>query len=104
MISDVFFFLLYFMEKFGIQKFPITTSSTFYLNIIFGVMNSILLLIFNEVIELKFCGIEKDLNKNIEKRENMEMDQVYDIYKDDDTDSELDYDHSEKSSISSAEY
>jgi hypothetical protein len=104
MISDVFFFPLYFIEKFGIQKFPITTSSTFYLNIIFGVMNSILLLIFNEVIEIKFCGIEKDLNKNIEKRENMEMDQVYDIYKDDDNDSELDYDHSEKSSISSAEY
>ena len=85
MISDVFFFLLYFMEKFGIQKFPITTSSTFYLNIIFGVMNSILLLIFNEVIELKFCGIEKDLNKNIEKRENIDMFQVNNICKDDDS-------------------
>ncbi len=104
MISDVFFFPLYFIEKFGIQKFPITTSSTFYLNIIFGVMNTILLLIFNEIIELKFCGIEKDLNKNIEKRENIEMDTVNFIYKNDDNDTELDYDHSEKSSLSSNEF
>ena len=104
MISDVFFFPLYFIEKFGIQKFPITTSSTFYLNIIFGVMNTVLLLIFNEIIELKFCGIEKNLNKNIEKRENIEMDTVNYMYKNVDNDSELDYDHSEKSSLSSTGY
>ena len=104
MISDVFFFPFYFIEKFGIQKFPITTSSTFYLNIIFGVMNTVLLLIFNEIIELKFCGIEKNLNKNIEKRENIEMDTVNYMYKNVDNDSELDYDHSEKSSLSSTGY
>ena len=73
MISDVFFYPLYYIEKFAVQKFPITTSSSFYLNLIFGILNAILLLIFNEIIELNFCGIEKDLNKNIEKRENMEM-------------------------------
>ena len=104
MISDVFFFPLYFIEKFGIQKFPITTSSTFYLNIIFGIVNTLLLLIFNEIIELKFCGIEKNLNKNIEKRENIEMDTVNYMYKNVDNDSELDYDHSEKSSLSSTGY
>ena len=90
MISDVFFFPLYFIEKFGVQKFPITTSSTFYLNIIFGVLNALLLLIFNEVIEVKFCGIEKNLNKNIEKRENKEMDYQNYNYKDDDSDIDLD--------------
>ena len=73
MIADLFFFPLYLIEKFGVQKFPITTSSTFYLNIIFGVLNTVLLLIFNEIIELKFCGCNKDLNKNIEQRKSLEM-------------------------------
>ena len=84
MISDVFFYPLYYIEKFAVQKFPITTPSSFYLNLIFGILNAILLLIFNEIIELKFCGIEKDLNKNIEKRENMEMNKI--ILEEDDTD------------------
>ena len=30
-------------------------------------------MIFNEILELKFWGIEKNLNKNIEKRINTEM-------------------------------
>ena len=96
MISDVFFFPLYFIEKFGIQKFPITTSSTFYLNIIFGIVNTILLLIFNEIIELKFCGIEKDLNKNIEKRGNEDMDNAKDNINDD-SDYNLGFEEEEKS-------
>ena len=51
MIADVFFFPLYFIEKFGVQKFVITTASTFYLNIIFGVLNVFLLIIFNKLLE-----------------------------------------------------
>ena len=51
MIADVFFFTLYFIEKFGVQKFVITTASTFYLNIIFGVLNVFLLIIFNKLLE-----------------------------------------------------
>ena len=73
MIADMFFFPLYLIEKFGVQGFPITTSSTFYLNIIFGVMNTFLLLVFNEIIELECWGINKNLNKNIEKRKALEM-------------------------------
>ena len=87
MISDILYFPLNFIEKFGIQKFPIATASTFYINIIFGVMNTALLLIFNEIIELKFCGFEKDLNKNIEKRKNLEMDIFYNIYNDEENES-----------------
>ena len=87
MISDVLFYPLYFIEKFCIQKFHITTSSTFYLNIIFGVMNPVLLLIFNEIIELKFCGCEKELYKNIEKRKNLDMDIFYNIYNDEENES-----------------
>ena len=100
MISDVFFFPLYFIEKFGVQQFKITTSSTFYLNLFFGVLNPILLLIFNEIIELKFCGIEKDLNKNIKERETIEMNSTKNNFeKDDDlenTDYYIDFDNSEK--------
>ena len=73
MISDVFFYPLYMIEKFWVQKFPITTTSTFYLNIIFGFLNATVLLIFNEIIELKCCGLNKNLNKNIEKRKDVEM-------------------------------
>ena len=87
MISDIFFFPLYLIEKFWIQKFPITTSSTFYLSIIFGVINVVLLLVINEIIELKFCGIEKELNKNIEIRNNLEMSYMINI--NEDSDSEL---------------
>ena len=72
MISDVFYFLLYLIEKFSIQYFPISTSITFYLNSIIGFINTILLLVFNEIIELKFFGISSNMNKNIVKRQNEE--------------------------------
>ena len=98
MLADVFFYPLYIMEKFGIQKFPITTSSSFYLNLISGILNAFLLLIFIEIIELKFCGIEKGLNKNIEKRGNLEMSTNNQIFKDDDDDGDYDYDYSNNNS------
>lgn len=72
MISDVFYFPLYLIEKFSIQYFPIATSITFYLNSIIGFINTILLLVFNEIIELKLCGISSNMNKNIVKRQNEE--------------------------------
>ena len=72
MISDVFYFPLYLIEKFSIQYFPISTSITFYLNSIIGFINTILLLVFNEIIELKFFGISSNMNKNIVKRQNEE--------------------------------
>ena len=86
MLSDVIFYPLYLIEKFLVQKFKITTSSTFYLNIIIGVINTVLLLIFNEIIELKFCGFEKDLDKNIEKRKMIEMQNSYSSSNNDDND------------------
>ena len=90
MIADIFFFPLYYIEKFAIQDFSITTSSSFYVNLIFGIINPILLLIFNEIIELKFCGIEKNLNKNIDKRRKYEMNHTMDIDDEDDLDIDLD--------------
>ena len=89
MISDAIFFPLYLIEKFWVQKFEITTSSTFYLNIIFGVLNPVLLLIFSEIIELKCCGFEKDLNKNIEKRKQLEMNYTDSASNNDDEDDNI---------------
>ena len=82
MISDIIFFPFYLIEKFWIQKWPITTSSTFYFSVALGVLNAVLLLIFNEIIELKCCGLEKDLNKNIEKRKIVEMNLTNSPFKD----------------------
>ena len=96
MITDVIFFPFYLIEKFWIQKWPITTSSTFYLSVVFGVLNPVLLLIFNEIIELKCCGLEKDLNKNIEKRKILEMHLINSLIKDDNSvtrDTTIDYEH-----------
>ena len=64
--SIIFIYLkMYFINKY--------TETHFFLNIIFGFLNPVLLLIFTEIIELKCCGFEKDLNKNIEKRKQLEM-------------------------------
>ena len=78
MITDIFYFIFYLIEKFVIYKIPISTSITFYINTIFGIINTILLLIFNEIIEIKLCGIEKNFNKNIYKRQ---MDEKRNIVK-----------------------
>ena len=94
MIADVFFYPLYMIEKFWVQKFPITTSSTFYLNIIFGILNATVLLIFNEIIELKCCGLDKNLKKNIEKRKDMEM-----KFADENTNLSEDFNSSERNTI-----
>ena len=73
MITDVFCFPLYLIEKMPIEKFGISTSITFYLNTIFGIVSAVLLLIFNEVIQFKVLDIDKDTNKNIDQRQEMEM-------------------------------
>jgi hypothetical protein len=73
MITDVFCFPLYIIEKMPIEKFGISTSITFYLNTIFGIVNTILLLIFNEIIQFKILDIDKNTNTNIDQRQEMEM-------------------------------
>ena len=102
MITDVFCFPLYLIEKMPIEKFGISTSITFYLNTIFGIVSAVLLLIFNEVIQFKVLDIDKDTNKNIDQRQEMEMhllntdltklkdNNFYDEEDDDDNDDDFD--------------
>ena len=73
MITDIFCFPLYLVEKMPIQKFGISTSSSFYLNTIFGIVSTILLLIFNEIIQFKILNIDKNTNKNIDQRQEIEI-------------------------------
>lgn len=73
MISDVFYFPFYLIEKFAIQNFPISTTDTFYINNIIGIINTILLLIFNEIIEIKCCDVAKNTNINIDQRQETEI-------------------------------
>ena len=72
MITDIIYFPLYCMERFAVQQFKISTFDTFILNSFIGVINLIMMLIFNEILELNFCGLNKHLRKNIINREENE--------------------------------
>ena len=73
MITDIIFFPLYCIERFLVEKFSISTKSTFYINAWLGLINSILMLIFNEILECKFWGLDTNLKKNINKRQEEEL-------------------------------
>ena len=72
MITDIICFPLYCLERFVIQHFIISTIDTFFINVFISLINSILMLIFNEILELNFCGLNKFLRKNIINREKTE--------------------------------
>ena len=68
MITDIIYFPFYCIERFVIEDFGISTLKTFYFNIILGFINAILMLIFNEILECKFWGLDLNIKKNIKKR------------------------------------
>ena len=70
MISDLIYFPLYTTERFVIQDFEISNIWSFILNFIVGVINVFLMLIFNEILECKFLGMNYNTIKNINKRQN----------------------------------
>ena len=74
MIADIIYFPLYCLERFSVQKFSISTESTFYINGSLGFINTFLMLIFNEILECKFWGLDTNLKKNINKRQAEELD------------------------------
>jgi hypothetical protein len=70
MISDLIYFPLYIIERFVIQDFEISNIWSFILNFIVGVINVFLMLIFNEILECKFLGMNYNTVKNINTRQN----------------------------------
>ena len=69
MITDILYFPLYCIERFEIQKFGISNIITFCFNTLLGFLNVFLMLIFNEILECKFWGLNTNLKKNINKRQ-----------------------------------
>ena len=69
MITDIIYFPFYCIERFVIEEFHISTANNFYLNVFLGFINLFLMLIFNEIIECKFWGLDTNLKKNINKRQ-----------------------------------
>ena len=72
MITDILYFLLYLIERFAIQHFIVSTKDSFVINNIIYVINAILMLVFNEILELNFWGLNTNLRKNIILREKQD--------------------------------
>ena len=79
MISDIFSFLLYCIERFAIEKFIISTLDTFIFNVFIYIIDVLLMLVLNEILELNFCGFNINLRKNIITRQRKE---IYTLLKD----------------------
>lgn len=72
MISDLIYFPFYAIERFSIQDFTISNIGSFILNFIIGILNVLFMLIFNEILECKFLGMNQNLQCNISKRQNID--------------------------------
>lgn len=72
MIVDLIYFPLYIFERIVAVKFTITTPSSFIINSIAGFINFFLMLIFNEILELKFWGLNTNLSININVRQKID--------------------------------
>ena len=96
MIADIIYFPFYCIERFAIEDFGISTIKTFYLNIILGFINSILMLIFNEILECKFWGLDLNIKKNIKKRIEEERLNNFREFENKINDNEDDIDNSDK--------
>ena len=78
MIVDLIYFPLYIFERLVTAHFTITTPSSFIINSAAGIINFFLMLIFNEILELKFWGLDTNLISNINKRQKKDYDQEED--------------------------
>ncbi len=72
MIVDLIYFPLYIFERIVAVEFTITTPSSFIINSIAGFINFFLMLIYNEILELKFWGLNTNLSININARQKTE--------------------------------
>ena len=70
MISDLIYLPLYIIERFVVQGFNISNMGSFILNSSIGVINVLLMSVFNEILECNFFGLNYNLIKNINERQN----------------------------------
>ena len=69
MFVDIIYFPIYCIERFAIQGFDISTPSLFWPNMTVGIVNFFLMLIFNEILECNFWGLNRNLKINIDERQ-----------------------------------
>ena len=74
MMTDLIYFPLYCIERFAIEDFKIFRFDSFLINTIIGALNTFFMLIFNEILECNFWGLNKDLKRNINKRQDNDYD------------------------------
>ena len=70
MVSDLIYLPLYIIERFVVQGFNISNMGSFILNSSIGVINVLLMSVFNEILECNFFGLNYNLIKNINERQN----------------------------------
>ena len=70
MISDLLYLPLYIIERFLVQPFGVSNKWSFILNSSIGVINVLLMSVYNEILECKFFGLDYNLIKNINLRQN----------------------------------
>ena len=63
MMVDLIYFPFYCIERFAIQKFSVFNIGLLLLNTIVCFINIFFMLIFNEILECNFWGLNKDLKK-----------------------------------------
>ena len=73
MIVDLIYFPFYILERLVAVEFPITTPSSFCINSVAGIVNLLLMLIFNEILELNFFGFNTNLSRNINLRQKSDF-------------------------------
>ena len=82
MMVDLIYFPFYCIERFAIQQFSVFMTELLLLNSIVCIFNTFFMLIFNEILECNFWGLNKDLKKNINKRNDLEIQEKLDFFED----------------------
>ena len=72
------------------HSFILHNELKIYLNIVIAVIFVFLFLVFNEIIEINCCGLQKNTKRNIKKRVKKEAEKEYEINDDDDDDDNKD--------------
>ena len=75
MITDIFFFILFSVEKYAIQKFPFSIENLILLifNVLIGVFGIFLIALISEIIDCDCFHFNKYLKKNIKLRQSIEF-------------------------------
>ena len=90
MMVDLLYYPLYLIERFPIEGFSVFDVTSFTMNTVVGVLNIFLMLMFNEMLECNFWGLNKDLTKHIIQRQDFEKtDDIERLTAESDCESEL---------------